>query len=52
MKLGRRSLFKASLGMPLATSLLNYHVAGLPHPNQVKVTKSRRWGSATLAKAA
>lgn len=44
MKLSRRSLLKAALGMPAAAWLLNYRAAAAPHAGQVKVTKIKTMG--------
>jgi hypothetical protein len=44
MKLNRRNLLKAALGMPAATWLLNYRAAAAPHSGQVKITKIKTMG--------
>ena len=44
MKLSRRNLLKAALGMPSATWIMNYRAAAAPHAGQVKVTKIKTMG--------
>jgi hypothetical protein len=50
MKLSRRSLLKAALGMPAAAWLLNYRAIAAPHTGQVKITKIKTLGSSVTAK--
>ena len=44
MKLNRRSLLKAALGVPAAAWLLNYRAIAAPHTGQVKITKIKTLG--------
>src|SRR5438552_17943704 len=44
MKVSRRSLLKAALGMPAAAWLLNYRAMAAPHIGQVKITKIKTMG--------
>ena len=44
MKLSRRDLLKAALGVPAATWLLNYRAAAAPHAGEVKITKIKTMG--------
>src|SRR5580704_2998415 len=44
MKLSRRNLLQAALGMPAATWLLNYRAAAEPHAGQMKITKIKTMG--------
>lgn len=44
MKLSRRNLLQAALGMPAAAWLLNYRAVADPHAGQVKITKIKTMG--------
>lgn len=44
MKLSRRSLLKAALGMPAGAMFLNYHALAAPFTGQVKITKIKTMG--------
>src|SRR5882762_2807220 len=44
MKLSRRNLLKAALGMPATAWLLNYRAIAAPHTGQVKITKIKTLG--------
>ena len=44
MKLSRRTVLKAALGMPAAPWLLNYRATAAVHEGQVKITKIKAMG--------